>query len=107
MKKMRPGSLPPVQSKPQETPTLMSLIFAETTTFGARTYRAERRTLPREFLSVSTDFGDVRIKISRMNGRILHVQPEYDDCRRLAVEKNRSEERRVGEECRSRWSPYH
>jgi pyridinium-3,5-bisthiocarboxylic acid mononucleotide nickel chelatase len=88
MKKNRPGTLLTVLCKPQETHTLMSLIFAETTTFGARTYRAERRTLPREFLSVSTDFGDVRIKISRMNGRILHVQPEYDDCRRLAVEKN-------------------
>ena len=24
-----------------------------------------------------------------------------------AVEKMRSEERRVGKECRSRWSPYH
>ena len=23
------------------------------------------------------------------------------------IEKNRSEERRVGKECRSRWSPYH
>ena len=23
------------------------------------------------------------------------------------LEKNRSEERRVGKECRSRWSPYH
>ena len=25
----------------------------------------------------------------------------------LSTEKNRSEERRVGKECRSRWSPYH
>ena len=25
----------------------------------------------------------------------------------LAVDSNRSEERRVGKECRSRWSPYH
>ena len=25
----------------------------------------------------------------------------------LGVKKNRSEERRVGKECRSRWSPYH
>ena len=24
-----------------------------------------------------------------------------------SVEQNRSEERRVGKECRSRWSPYH
>jgi uncharacterized protein (DUF111 family) len=66
----------------------MSLIFAETTTFGARTYRAQRRTLPRELVSVSTEFGDVRIKVSRVNGRILHVAPEYEDCRKLAVEKN-------------------
>ena len=27
--------------------------------------------------------------------------------RYLAVELSRSEERRVGKECRSRWSPYH
>jgi uncharacterized protein (DUF111 family) len=33
-------------------------------------------------------FGDVRIKLSRVNGRILHVSPEFDDCRKLAVEKN-------------------
>ena len=25
----------------------------------------------------------------------------------LAINKERSEERRVGKECRSRWSPYH
>ena len=39
-------------------------------------------------MSVATNYGDVRIKISRVNGRILHVAPEYDDCRKLAVEKN-------------------
>jgi pyridinium-3,5-bisthiocarboxylic acid mononucleotide nickel chelatase len=88
MKKNRPGTLLTVLCKPQDTNTLMSLIFAETTTFGARTYRAQRRTLPREFVSVATNYGDVRIKISRVNGRILHVAPEYDDCRKLAVEKN-------------------
>src|SRR2546429_590020 len=26
---------------------------------------------------------------------------------RVAFDRNRSEERRVGKECRSRWSPYH
>ena len=28
-------------------------------------------------------------------------------CEDLQYEKIRSEERRVGKECRSRWSPYH
>ena len=88
MKKNRPGTLLTVLCKPQDTNALMSLIFAETTTFGARTYRAQRRVLPREWVSVATEYGDVRIKVSRVNGRILHVAPEYDDCRKLAVEKN-------------------
>ena len=101
MKKNRPGTLLTVLCTPQDTHTLMSLIFAETTTFGARTYRAARRTLPREFVSVSTDFGEVRIKISRMNGRILHVAPEYDDCRRLAVEKNVPLQRVISEALRA------
>ncbi len=88
MKKNRPGTLLTVLCKPQDTNALMSLIFAETTTFGARTYRAQRRALPRESVNVTTSYGDVRIKLSRVNGRILHVAPEYDDCRKLAVEKN-------------------
>ena len=31
----------------------------------------------------------------------------YSDAKRFAKELLRSEERRVGKECRSRWSPYH
>jgi uncharacterized protein (DUF111 family) len=101
MKKNRPGTLLTVLSKPQDTNALMSLIFAETTTFGARTYRAQRRILPREFVSVATNFGDVRIKISRVNGRILHVAPEYDDCRKLALEKDVPLQRVISEALRS------
>ena len=88
MKKNRPGTLLTVLCKPQEANALTSMIFAETTTFGVRTTKAQRRVLPREHVSVSTTFGDVRIKLSRVNGRILHVSPEFDDCRKLAVEKN-------------------
>src|SRR5216684_2762843 len=101
MKKNRPGTLLTVLCKPPDTNMLMSLIFAETTTFGARSYRAQRRTLPREFLSVATAFGDVRIKISRVNGRILHVAPEYEDCRKLAVEKNVPLQRVINEALRA------
>jgi uncharacterized protein (TIGR00299 family) protein len=87
MKKNRPGTLLTILCEPTDTNALMSLIFEETTTFGARTYRAQRRTLPRESVNVQTSYGEVRIKLSRLNGRILHVAPEYDDCRKLADEK--------------------
>jgi pyridinium-3,5-bisthiocarboxylic acid mononucleotide nickel chelatase len=87
MKKNRPGTLLTILCRPEDTDVLMSIIFAETTTFGVRTYRAQRRALPREWVNVSTGYGSVRIKLSRSNGHILHVTPEYDDCRKLALEK--------------------
>src|SRR2546427_12580707 len=36
-----------------------------------------------------------------------HVDRFATALERLGVTKDRSEERRVGKECRSRWSPYH
>ena len=101
MKKNRPGTLLTVLCKPQDTNALMSLIFAETTTFGVRTYRAQRRVLPREWVNVATDYGDVRIKVSRENGRILHVAPEFEDCRKLAEEKKVPLQRVIAEAMRS------
>jgi hypothetical protein len=88
MKKNRPGTLLTVLCKPGDTDALMNLIFAETTTFGARSYRAQRRVLPREWISVRTSLGEVRIKVSRVNEHIRHAVPEYEDCRKLAEEKN-------------------
>jgi uncharacterized protein (DUF111 family) len=88
MKKNRPGTLLTVLCKPQDTNNLTSLIFAETTTFGLRTYTAQRRILPREHVTVTTPYGAVRIKLSRLNGHIQHAAPEYEDCRKLAESQN-------------------
>jgi pyridinium-3,5-bisthiocarboxylic acid mononucleotide nickel chelatase len=87
MKKNRPGILLTLLCKPHDTGALMDLVFAETTTFGVRSHRAQRRTLPREWVSVHTQFGDVRMKISRVNGHIRHAAPEFEDCKKLAEEK--------------------
>jgi len=100
MKKNRPGTLLTVLCQPADAQALMLLIFAETTTFGVRTYSAQRRVLPRESVKVTTSFGEVRVKLSRVNGRILHVSPEYDDCRKLAEEKNVPLQRVINEALR-------
>src|SRR3989449_5142502 len=39
-------------------------------------------------------------------GTVLHGHEFFDDAHSLLL-ASRSEERRVGKECRSRWSPYH
>ena len=41
------------------------------------------------------------------NGVCLTVVDIRDDTYTVTAMKERSEERRVGKECRSRWSPYH
>ena len=101
MKKNRPGTLLTVLCQPADAQALMALIFAETTTFGVRTHSAQRLVLPRESVKVTTSFGEVRIKLSRVNGRILHVSPEYEDCRKLAEEKNVPLHRVINEALRS------
>jgi uncharacterized protein (TIGR00299 family) protein len=87
MKKNRPGLLVTLLSEPGNVPRLVDLIFRETTTIGVRTHEVQRRTLDRELVQVTTPFGDVRMKISRMNGSVLNAAPEFDDCRRIAAEK--------------------
>jgi len=101
MKKNRPGTLLTILCKPADTEALMGLIFAETTTFGVRTHRAQRRALAREWVNVSTSYGDVRIKLSRSNGHVQHVAPEFDDCRKLAVEKQVPLQQVISEALRS------
>jgi pyridinium-3,5-bisthiocarboxylic acid mononucleotide nickel chelatase len=87
MKKGRPGTLLTLLCKPDRAKELMDLVFVETTTFGLRSYTAQRRVLPREWESVQTRFGEVRLKVARVKGKVLQVSPEYEDCRKLAEEK--------------------
>ena len=42
-----------------------------------------------------------------ITSNMLEYHPSVILCVPLLLEKMRSEERRVGKECRSRWSPYH
>jgi uncharacterized protein (TIGR00299 family) protein len=88
MKKNRPGLLITVLCEPQTASALTDLLFRETTTIGIRMHEAHRQTLQREFVSVQTPYGEVRMKISSRHGAILNASPEYDDCQRLASANN-------------------
>jgi len=88
MKKSRPGTLVTILCKPEDESKFQQMLFAETTTLGVRSHLVERHALPREFVKVATRFGEVRVKLSRDSVRIQHASPEFDDCRKLAEEKN-------------------
>jgi pyridinium-3,5-bisthiocarboxylic acid mononucleotide nickel chelatase len=86
MKKNRPGTLLTVLCRPEDAPTLTDLIFRETTTLGVRCREERRLILNREWKTVGTPWGPVRIKIANLNGAVANAMPEYEDCRRIAIE---------------------
>jgi pyridinium-3,5-bisthiocarboxylic acid mononucleotide nickel chelatase len=86
MKKNRPGMLLTVLCRPQNASKLQQIIFAETTTLGVRQREENRHALARRWITVTTQWGDVRLKVASMNGAITNYAPEYEDCRRIAAE---------------------
>jgi uncharacterized protein (TIGR00299 family) protein len=86
MKKNRPGLLVTLLAKPADASRLVALLFEETTTIGVRTYEVHRRTLERETVPVKTPYGEIRMKVSRLNGTVLNAAPEYEDCQRIAAQ---------------------
>jgi hypothetical protein len=85
MKKNRPGVLLTVLCAETAADQFAELILRETTAFGVRRTLAERRKLRREMVKVKTPFGEVPIKLGRLNGRTLQCKPEFEACRRLAA----------------------
>jgi hypothetical protein len=86
MKKSRPGMLLTVLARNEDVEHLAETIFAETTTIGLRMRQERRMTLPREWVPVETQWGTVRIKLARLDGEETNAAPEFEDCRKLAVE---------------------
>jgi pyridinium-3,5-bisthiocarboxylic acid mononucleotide nickel chelatase len=86
MKKNRPGQLVTVLCDAAKTHDLTELILRETTTIGVRHSTAGRHTLQRESISVKTPLGSIAVKVARLNGKILNAVPEYEECRKFAME---------------------
>src|SRR3712207_6658853 len=71
--------------------------------------RAEPENAPTNTLGIRRimfavdDIDDVVARLRSHGAELVGEMAQYEDVYRLC----RSEERRVGKECRSRWSPYH
>jgi uncharacterized protein (TIGR00299 family) protein len=83
MKKNRPAVVLSVLCKPAGAAALRALVFAETTTLGIRTQEVTRQCLQRASRTVSTPYGEIRIKVARWDEG-EKAAPEYEDCRRAA-----------------------
>lgn len=86
MKKNRPGILVTILTNPANVDKISEIVFAETTTFGVRINQMQRQTLDRELITVQTQYGPIKVKVGKRNGKIVSFSPEYQDCM-LAAEK--------------------
>lgn len=84
MKKGRPGVTLSVLADASLEAALADVILRETTTLGVRVQVVRRWEAEREESSVETPYGPVRVKLKRLDGRVVAAVPEYDDCLRLA-----------------------
>jgi uncharacterized protein (TIGR00299 family) protein len=87
MKKNRPATLLTVISPPEKLPSVTAFLLRETTTLGLRWREEERSRTDRKIISLQTRYGKIRFKLARWEGRIVNLSPEYEDCKRLALNK--------------------
>jgi uncharacterized protein (TIGR00299 family) protein len=83
MKKNRPGVLLTVLCAEGDVDKFSELMLRETTTFGIRIHTAERRKLAREFATVQTPYGEVTMKIGKLDGQVVQAAPEFESCKKL------------------------
>jgi len=85
MKKNRPAILLSVICAPSDVNKLSEILFRETSTIGVRVDTRSRICLPRESLTVETDYGPINVKVARRENEVINVQPEYEDCKAAAL----------------------
>jgi len=86
MKKGRPAVTITVLCDVDRRDAIAEVLFSETTTIGLRYHRVSRLKLERETKQVQTRWGPIRIKVSRRGGTMVNLSPEFDDCRKAAIE---------------------
>ena len=87
MKKNRPGTLMTIVARPELRDVITDIVFRESTTIGIRHQELSRECLDREMVTVQTPIGAVRFKVARRDGRVLNVQPEFEDLAKLSAER--------------------
>ena len=88
MKKNRPATLLTVLCSPGMVGQIADFLVTETTTIGLRWRIDSRLKAVREIKEIETPYGVIKFKVAKTGNRTVNVSPEYEDCKRVAMEKN-------------------
>lgn len=90
MKKNRPASKVCILCKKTDLEKFTQILLKETSTFGVRYNIYNRKELKRKFKKINTKYGDLTIKLGYYNGNIIKATPEYEECRIIAKNNDKS-----------------
>lgn len=84
-KKGRPAWVITLLCEPAQCSAMVALLFAHSTTLGVRMRTEQRYVLDRDWQTVETPWGNVRVKRGLLGGQVNTLAPEFDDCQEVAV----------------------
>ena len=108
MKKSRPGVILSVLVPQELEAAAVEVILRETPTLGVRSRPIQRYVAERQSMTMETGMGPVSVKVKYLEGVVVGVAPEYEDCRQIALEMGipfQEIYQRVLIEARSRFMP--
>ena len=85
MKKNRPATKISVLCRAKDESRLLDLFYRETSTIGVRIQRMERHSLERSSGSVMTEYGEISVKTSYIDGKPVNSQPEFEEIKAAAA----------------------
>jgi hypothetical protein len=85
MKKGRPAHTVHVLVPAEAAPAVRREIFRQTSTIGVREHAFAKHALEREFIEVDIAGHTIAVKLARLEGELMNLQPEYDDVAAAAT----------------------
>ena len=87
MKKNRPGTMVSTIVPSELESRAVDLIMRESSTLGVRVRPVARYEAERRVVEVDTSLGKAEVKVKGLDGQDVGLSPEYESCRRIALEK--------------------
>lgn len=86
MKKGRPATMLSALVDDDLEAAAVDVIMRETSTLGVRVRPVSRYEAEREVVELQSSLGSVSVKVKSLGGATVAVHPEYESCRRIALE---------------------
>ena len=96
MKHGRPGFILSALARPRDEARVVEAVLRQTSTLGVRIAHLQRWEAERECHTVDVDGQPIRVKVGRLDGRVINLAPEHADCEQAA--------RRAGAPVKTVWA---